>query len=185
MKNINLTLQISALFTAKFNLNDQLSEIFSKQNADIESQVLSKLKIISLKSGGYRCMFVYAPQVNEDTCGECEYQEHVCDNIEQVIAYLSQSKESVPWLELAVSVIENTHRHTVLIDGIEYVIKGERIGTDGAITLYHLFSGKWMWFNTLTGENVIADDFDFKHGKVQTILVRAGLREPISTFVFE
>lgn len=185
MRSVTTTILSREAFAGKMNLTAKLSEIFSTIDVNIETHTLSNLKILSLTTGRYRCMLADIPIDENGDLGECEYQEYECNTLEQVCEHLTFSKEALPWFEKVVDTIkESTHR-TLLIDGLQYTIKGELIGTEGDISLYHLFNGKWMWFNSLTGENDIADDFDFKHGKVQNILVRAGLREPISTFVFE
>ena len=188
LHSFNETIRIKQLFDDVIDRSLCVNKIFDNLDVNKDTKCLDRLLVISLTNGQYRIGFAQAAiksKPMETTTEDCDYQEHTCDSLDQVCEFLMKCIANIPWFEKAVATIKEQHCDEKLIDGIKYIIKGECIGSEGAISLYHLFNGKWMWFNSLTGENDIAESFDFKHGKVQTILVRAGLREPISTFVFE
>ncbi len=182
------SIRIKQTFDEVINIDSKLKTIFSNQDVNRETNVISKLMVMSLITGKYRVGFAQAT-VNlkpiEAAVSDVEYQEREFDTLKQVCEILLDTSPTFPWFEKAARTIESELTYTDIINGIKYVILGDCIGSDREISLYHLFGGKWMVYNKLTGEYVVEESYEFDLRSVDQILVTAGMKPPVAVFTFE
>lgn len=182
------SIRIKQAFDEVINSDSKLKTVFSNQDVNKETNIVSKLVVMSLTTGKYRVGFAQAT-VNlkpiEATVSDSEYQEREFDTLKQVCEFLLETGTTIPWFEKAARTIDSELLYSDIINGIKYVIHGECIGSDREISLYHLFGGKWLWFNKLTGEHEVGDQFDFGYRAVDQILVTIGMKPAIAVFTFE
>lgn len=182
------SIRINQVFDEVINNDSKLKTIFCNRDVNKETNVLSKLIVMSLTTGKYRIGFAQVT-VNlkpiEGDLSDVEYQEREYDTLNQVCEFLLDMSSQIPWFEKAARTIESEYTYTDVVNGIKYVIHGVCIGSDREISLYHLFGGKWLVYNKLTGEYVVEESYEFDLRSVDQILVTAGMKPPVAVFTFE